>query len=579
MSNGIGKNPLNDISEVYLKMRESYKIEPPKEKLKTDRDMFNIPKDEQEAARERLKAKAAAKRAERAKMKEGLDPVGKEDGDVNNDGKKDSTDSYLLKRRKAIAKAMKTRKEELEMQEGIRDEDPEKGTAERKARLEKKRGMKMDDHPQYKKESYEKAIKANQKELDKLEKGKEPATAKRYREMKKEEVEVAEADSLAAMQARREKRLAAQRKREGTTASGRDFGHDYSLTPAQQKARRDAEYKAGTKKEEVEVDEAMSSYDRNRKRAAQRAAERNAARAAGKTGVVPGVGYVSPRKERETYVDSAGTTRHKSGAKMEGFSNWRTDLIEVMDEDEAEKPIKEKKVNNKVKINPKLGEAIEEIGGTLIEEIEDHEFDAIVESVYDELIEEGYSEEDVEDAIQFALTEQLNEVSDSYYDSAVKSSKAAAAKLKRAEMMKRAKGRLKFMKRKAGEVAGKLKKKAVNKAVDVAFAGAAAKDKVKSAAATAKKRVTDAPKVAKRSLKDRIKKGALAVAKRMSEELSVDDQMKISQKYNRMTPEQKREANKKAMGDVKKVAPKKDTRTDAQKMTDAVGKPRMGSSD
>ena len=135
--------------------------------------------------------------------------------------------------------------------------------------------------------------------------------------IKKEEVEqVDEADSLAAMAARREKRLAAQRKREGTTATGRDFGHDYSLTPAQQKARRDAEYKAGTKKEEVEVDEAMSSYDRNRKRAAQRAADRNAARAAGKTGVVPGVGYVSPRKEKETYVDSAGTTRHKSGAKM-----------------------------------------------------------------------------------------------------------------------------------------------------------------------------------------------------------------------------------------------------------------------
>ena len=40
---------------------------------------------------------------------------------------------------------------------------------------------------------------------------------------------IMEADSLAAMQARREKRLAAQRKR-GTTATGRDFGHDYSLT-------------------------------------------------------------------------------------------------------------------------------------------------------------------------------------------------------------------------------------------------------------------------------------------------------------------------------------------------------------
>ena len=34
---------------------------------------------------------------------------------------------------------------------------------------------------------------------------------------------------------------------------------------------------------------------------------------------MPGVGYVSPRKERETYVDSAGTTRHKSGAKMEAL--------------------------------------------------------------------------------------------------------------------------------------------------------------------------------------------------------------------------------------------------------------------
>ena len=82
-----------------------------------------------------------------------------------------------------------------------------------------------------------------------------------------------------------------------------------------------------TKKEELEATglfsdqeidailEAMSSYDRNRKRAAERAAARNAARDAGKTGVVPGVGYVTPRREKETYVDSAGTTRHKSGAK------------------------------------------------------------------------------------------------------------------------------------------------------------------------------------------------------------------------------------------------------------------------
>ena len=65
----------------------------------------------------------------------------------------------------------------------------------------------------------------------------------------------------------------------------------------------------------------------------------------------------------------------------------------------------------------------------------------------------------------------------------------------------------------------------------------------------------------------------------MTEGLSIDQQMKISQDYNRMSPEEKKAANKKAMGNVKKVAPKKDTRTDAEKMTAAVGKPRMGSSD
>ena len=40
-------------------------------------------------------------------LDEALDPVGKEDGDIDNDGDKDDTDKYLLNRRKAIAKAMK----------------------------------------------------------------------------------------------------------------------------------------------------------------------------------------------------------------------------------------------------------------------------------------------------------------------------------------------------------------------------------------------------------------------------------------------------------------------------------------
>ena len=54
-----------------------------------------------------------------AKAKQGLDPVGKEDGDVNNDGKKDGTDKYLMNRRKAIGKAMS--KEEYSWRDGFAD--------------------------------------------------------------------------------------------------------------------------------------------------------------------------------------------------------------------------------------------------------------------------------------------------------------------------------------------------------------------------------------------------------------------------------------------------------------------------
>jgi archaellum component FlaC len=38
---------------------------------------------------------------------EALDPVGKEDADIDNDGDTDKTDKYLLKRRKSISKNIK----------------------------------------------------------------------------------------------------------------------------------------------------------------------------------------------------------------------------------------------------------------------------------------------------------------------------------------------------------------------------------------------------------------------------------------------------------------------------------------
>ena len=71
-----------------------------------------------------------------------------------------------------------------------------------------------------------------------------------------------EADSLAAMQARREKRLARQRKQMGTSSTGQDFGHDYGISSAERKKRQQAEFDKfvgrgkKTKTEDVEyVDE------------------------------------------------------------------------------------------------------------------------------------------------------------------------------------------------------------------------------------------------------------------------------------------------------------------------------------
>ena len=95
------RKAVEELNSLYAEMN-GYKVEPPQEKLKTDRDMFSIPKGERDAAKERVLAKTKAKRL----AKEGLDPVGKEDSDVDNDGDSDKSDKYLMKRRKAIGKAI-----------------------------------------------------------------------------------------------------------------------------------------------------------------------------------------------------------------------------------------------------------------------------------------------------------------------------------------------------------------------------------------------------------------------------------------------------------------------------------------
>jgi len=77
---------------------------------------------------ERKKGKLTA----RAKAGKKLDPVGKEDKDIDNDGDHDKTDKYLLKRRKAIGSAIRKRADkkikEAFLADGTVSTEPKPGT-------------------------------------------------------------------------------------------------------------------------------------------------------------------------------------------------------------------------------------------------------------------------------------------------------------------------------------------------------------------------------------------------------------------------------------------------------------------
>ena len=83
--------------------------------------------------------------------------------------------------------------------------------------------------------------------------------------------------------------------------------------------------------------------------------------------------------------------------KKESLSDWRgdlSDLIEIVAEPEekAEKKVKEGKVNNKVIINPKISEAIEEIGGEVLEH---HQKDADGNTIPHDDVNEGQVKKEI----------------------------------------------------------------------------------------------------------------------------------------------------------------------------------------
>ena len=145
MAKGTGKasGAMKKYLENAKKKKEKVKMEGymSKDKYTHDTGGFRISQKDADEAKERIKKKTAAKMKkeefvdekrlvhgnfgnfisgqkketpkrdtltpkDRYKIPEGMDPVGKEDKDIDNDGDHDSTDKYLLKRRKAICKAI-----------------------------------------------------------------------------------------------------------------------------------------------------------------------------------------------------------------------------------------------------------------------------------------------------------------------------------------------------------------------------------------------------------------------------------------------------------------------------------------
>ena len=106
-------NPLNDLSRIYL---DKVALINRQEEQNDVERWQGVLDDQMEKSSKKLATLGAPMEEQK------LDPVGKEDSDVNNDGKVDSSDSYLKKRRAAIGKAMgkgdSMKKEETEVEEG-----------------------------------------------------------------------------------------------------------------------------------------------------------------------------------------------------------------------------------------------------------------------------------------------------------------------------------------------------------------------------------------------------------------------------------------------------------------------------
>jgi len=364
-------NPLNDISAVYLKQ-----VAEKKDNSYLETDMKKRHENNEKAREEMSKTKANKDMVKAARKSMGIEEERNDEpgegtrqkyGDMRGLDRSGAPTSfggkYQSKERKAAGAAAlaKLNKEETEIEEA-EERDPFGRPGGKYGGVPKKGG------------GYDRGYQAMQKKLKELDK------------LKKEETEIEEAVKGADPEMRK-------------AASDERKAGDKRLSPSKGKGYADQQ------KQQISYMDKLTKKNKN------------------VVGLVTKEAF-DPVGQEDADIDNDGDTdksdkylrnRRKAIGKAidkknvkEGFSNWREDLTEVMSEvnkKEKEEKIIEKTVKNKIKINPNMSEAVENLGGTLLEMVEIDEMDYIIESVYTELLSEGYDEDDIEEALEYSLTE------------------------------------------------------------------------------------------------------------------------------------------------------------------------------
>ena len=600
---------LNDLSKAYLdqiaeKKKDDTYLEPDMKKRQANN----------EKARKELAKGPQMKNPHFEEKK--LDPVGQEDGDVDNDGDKDSSDKYLMKRRKAIAKAMK--KESFVKSDWRNSISEVMNDIESQPIKEKKVKNKVVINPKMS-EAVEEigGTLIEEIEVDDIEGIVECVYGELIEEgYTEDEVESAIEQSL--------------------TEAKITYGHDTSggAESMRDKLKKKAKgflgkvaVKAYNKAREAKVaatpavQRAKTSAKRGIKKMAQKVVDRMSEEIVGEA-VYGGTKKPEPTDKRLTVTnaDKAGNTpayqKYKAGDK-----NYKAaDHMKEEQVDEEKKPLPKTKMFRKA---GNLGR------------------DAISTPIDPEKRQKAYdrSKKIIKTLNQNEEVEQVDEAGRMHSASAQQagfkrikdkeSGGPGVGKVRSDDEIKKEKGGQAFLDRIA-KAKAKMNKEEVEVAEADSLAAMQARREKRLAAQrkkmgtsstgqdfghdhgissaerkkrqqaefdkfvgkkTQKEEASMSPQEVqlqkKKAMLDKMiatkrmqglknAKKSEAPTKAMGEGLSIDQQMKISRDHNRKSPEEKKAANMKALSGLKKGTPKKDTRTDAQKMTDATG-PRPGS--